>query len=60
MSSAECRFRPAIRFIVPSSPTSGHKTLKLVGLNQREHATVDLLHGDRGGLLDPNRYALAP
>jgi hypothetical protein len=30
MSSAECRFRPAIRLIVPSSPASGHKTLKLV------------------------------
>jgi hypothetical protein len=39
MSSAECRFRPAIRFIVPSRPTSGHRTLKLVGFNQREHAT---------------------
>jgi uncharacterized protein YkuJ len=25
-------------FIVPSSPTSGHRTLKLVGLIQREHA----------------------
>ena len=39
MSSAECRFRPAIGFIVPSRPTSGHRTLKLVGLIQREHAT---------------------
>jgi len=39
MSSAECRIRPAISFIVPSSPTSGHRTLKLVGLIQREHAT---------------------
>jgi hypothetical protein len=38
MSSAECRFRPAIGFIVPSSPTSGHRTLELVGLIQREHA----------------------
>ena len=28
MSSAECRFRPAICFIVPSSPKSGHRTLK--------------------------------
>ena len=26
-------------FIVPSSPTSGHRTLKLVGLIQREHAS---------------------
>jgi hypothetical protein len=26
-------------FIVPSSPTSGHRTLKLGGLNQWEHAT---------------------
>jgi hypothetical protein len=26
-------------FIVPSSPTSGHRTLKQVGLIQREHAT---------------------
>src|SRR6476659_917787 len=39
MSSAECRFRPAIRLIVPFSPASGHKTLKLVGLIQRKHAT---------------------
>jgi hypothetical protein len=39
MSSAECRFRPAIVFIVPSSPTSGHRTLKLDGLIHREHAT---------------------
>ncbi|QIV82036.1 TnsA-like heteromeric transposase endonuclease subunit [Mycolicibacterium frederiksbergense] len=39
MSSAEFRFRPAIRFIVPSRPTWGHRTLKLVGLIQREHAT---------------------
>ncbi|WP_207544968.1 hypothetical protein, partial [Mycobacterium lehmannii] len=27
-------------FIVPSGPTSGHRTLKLVGLNHREHAKV--------------------
>jgi hypothetical protein len=40
MSSAECRFRPAIGFIVPSSPTSGHRTLELVGLIQREHAML--------------------
>ena len=39
MSSAECRLRPAIRLIVPFSPASGHKTLKLVGPIQREHAT---------------------
>ena len=26
-------------FIVPSSPTSGHRTLKLRGLNHREHAS---------------------
>jgi hypothetical protein len=27
-------------FIVPSSPTSGHRTLKLVGLIQWEHAML--------------------
>ena len=27
-------------FIVPSSPTSGHRTLKLVGLTQWEHAKL--------------------
>ena len=40
MSSAEWRLRPAMCFIVPSSPTSGHRTLKLRGLNHREHATT--------------------
>ena len=40
MSSAECRFRPAMCFIVPSSPISGHRTLKLVGLIQWEHARI--------------------
>src|SRR6478672_1786082 len=39
MSSAECRLRPAMCFIVPSSPTSGHRTLKPRGLNHWEHAT---------------------
>jgi hypothetical protein len=33
-------------FIVPSSPTSGHRTLKLVGLIQREHASG--VHGTNG------------
>jgi hypothetical protein len=32
MSSAECRFRPAIRLIVPSSPASGRKTLNWLDL----------------------------
>jgi hypothetical protein len=27
-------------FIVPSSPTSGHRTLKPAGLNHWEHATT--------------------
>jgi len=50
MSSAECRFRPAINFIVPSSPTSGHRTLKPVGLIHREHAnTVVVWKLDRLG-----------
>src|ERR1700722_8164483 len=40
MSSAECRFRPAITFIVPSSPTSGHRTLNPAGLIQWEHAST--------------------
>src|ERR1700694_3423366 len=39
MSSAECRFRPAMDFIVPSSPSSGHRTLKPAGLVHRGHAT---------------------
>jgi hypothetical protein len=30
------------------------------GNRRAEIAAVDLLHGDCGGLLDPNRYALAP
>src|ERR1700716_2590829 len=42
MSSAECRFRPAMMFIVPFSPTSGHRTLKPVGLIQWEHASRTL------------------
>jgi len=40
MSSAEWRLRPAMCFIVPSSPTSGHRTLKPPGLNHGEHATT--------------------
>ena len=40
MSSAECRFRPAMCFILPSGPTSGHRTLKLAGLIQWEEAIL--------------------
>src|SRR6185369_13248834 len=48
MSSAECRLRPAMCFIVPSSPTSGHRTLKPRGLNHWEHATaIAILVGGR-------------
>jgi hypothetical protein len=39
MSSAKCRFRPAMLFIVPSSPRLGHETLEPVGCIHREHAT---------------------
>jgi hypothetical protein len=39
MSSAEWCLRPAMCFIVPSGPTSGHRTLKPHGLNHREHAS---------------------
>src|SRR4029077_3568890 len=38
-AAGRCRFRPAIRLILPFRPASGHKTLKLVGPIQREHAT---------------------
>jgi WXG100 family type VII secretion target len=34
-------------FIVPSSPTSGHRTLKLRGLNHREHAIMTDPHSMR-------------
>jgi len=46
-------------FIVPSSPTSGHRTLKLVGLIQWEHATT--FPGDPGILkgLGHNRIDVA-
>jgi hypothetical protein len=41
MSSAECRLRPDMCFIVPSSPSSGHETLKPAGLIHRGHAMWD-------------------
>jgi hypothetical protein len=37
-------------FIVPSSPTSGHRTLKLVGLIQWKHATGTESGGTGGEL----------
>jgi len=54
MSSAECRFRPAIYFIVPSNPISGYRTLKLVGLIQWEHAS------DVEARLDEQRHDRVP
>jgi hypothetical protein len=43
-------------FIVPSSPTSGHRTLKLGGLNQWEHATcaADAQHAYSRDTVIPN------
>ena len=36
-SLAECFFRPAMSFIVPSSPSTGHRTLKQGELSYGEH-----------------------
>ena len=41
MSSPECRFRPAICFIVPFNPISSFRTLKPVGLIQWQHASYN-------------------
>ena len=57
MSSAECRFRPAIRLIVPFSPASGHKTLKLVLICARRFEPWSCELRDRiGGR--PERFVL--